>query len=133
MAKFTGDQAEFTFASTQYLCLTDYQWSSSVEEAVSRCSGSSGAVTHRATGATDNTFTFSVITDAGDTTTLNALLPGTSGTFEFHPEGDTANNIEMVATLAYVTSLEMTGATGQHNIHRVTFGIDGTLTIQAAS
>jgi len=133
MAKFSGDQAEFTFASTRYLCLRDFSWSSTVEEAVDRCSSATGAVTHRTTGATDNTFTFSVLTEAGDQTTLNALLPGTSGAFEFHPEGDTASNIEFDAATAYVTSLDFQGATGSLAVHTVTFAIDGTLTVRAAS
>ena len=135
MAKFSGDKASFSFGGTTYQCLTNYSWSGSVQEAVATCSGSSGAVTHRAAGATDDTFTFDVILDAGATgiTTLNALKRGTSGAFGFHPEGDTATYIEFDASNAIVTSSNLGGGTGALGILSITIGIDGDLTIQAAS
>lgn len=135
MAKFTGDSAEFTLDSNQYLCLTDYSWSETVEEAVARCSGASGAVTHRNVGAADATFTFNILTEAGATgiTNLGNLRAGSSGAFEFHPEGDTAGNIEFDATTAYVTSVGQSASTGNFDVTAVTIAIDGTLTIRAAS
>ena len=133
MTKFLGDKASFSLGGTTYECLTDYSWSSSVQEAVARCSSSSGAVTHRNVGAADDTFTFNVILDAGDVDTINELKAGISGAFEFHPEGDSAGNIEFVATSAYSTTSGLAGGVDSHGILNVTIGIDGTLTVQAAS
>ena len=133
MTKFSGDKASFSLASTVYECLTNYSWSGSVQEAVATCSDSGGAVTHRVAGATDDTFTFDVVVDAGDITTLNALKRGSSGAFEFHPEGDTATNIEFTATNAVITQSNLGGGTGALGILSITIGIDGALTIQAAS
>lgn len=133
MAKFLGDKASFSLGGTVYLCLTDFSWSSSVQEAVSRCSSASGAVTHRNVGATDDTFTFNVLLDAGDVDTINELKAGVSGAFEFHPEGDTAANIEFVATSAYSTASGLAGGSESHGVMNITVGIDGTLTVQAAS
>lgn len=133
MAKFLGDTASFSFGGTVYLCLTNYSWSNSVQEVVSRCSSASGAVTHRNVGAPDDTFTFDVILDAGDVTTINAFKDGQSGAFEFHPEGDSASNIEFIATTAYSTTLGLAGGVDSHGILSITIGIDGTLTVQVAS
>lgn len=133
MVKFLGDKASFTLGSTTFLCLTDYSWSSTVDEAVSKCSSASGAVTHRNVGAPDDTFTFNVLVEAGDVTTINALKAGSSGAFEFHPEGDAASNIEFIATSAYATSSGLSGSTSSHAVMPVTIGIDGDLTVQAAS
>ena len=133
MAKFLGDKASFSFASTVYQCLTNYSWSGSVQEAVSRCSSSAGAVTHRNVGAPDDSFTFDVIVDAGDFDTIDELKRGSSGAFEFHPEGDTANNIEFDATSSYVTASSLAGGVDAHGILSITIGIDGTLTVRAAS
>ena len=133
MTKFLGDKASFVFGSTTYLCLTNYSWTNSVQEAVSRCSSSGGAVTHRNVGAPDDVFTFDVILEAGDVTTINAFKDGASGAFEFHPQGDTAATIEFVATTAVATSLGLSGGVDSHGILSITLGIDGTLTVQAAS
>lgn len=133
MTKFLGDKASFKFGSTVYQCLTNYNWSGSVQEAVSRCSSSAGAVTHRNVGAPDDTFTFDVIIDAGDVDTINELKRGASGAFEFHPEGDTASNIEFIAAAASITSSSLAGGVDAHGIMSITIGIDGTLAVQAAS
>lgn len=133
MAKFLGDKASFSFGGTVYECLTNYSWSGSVQEAVSRCSSSSGAVTHRNVGAAEDTFTFDVILDAGDVDTINELKRGTTGAFEFHPEGDTADNIEFIATTGNINSSNLAGGVDAHGILSITIGIDGTLTVQAAS
>ena len=133
MVKFLGDKASFSFASTVYQCLTNYSWSGSVQEAVSRCSSSAGAVTHRNVGAPDDSFTFDVIVDAGDFDTIDDLKRGSSGAFEFHREGDTANTIEFDATSSYVTASSLAGGADAHGILSITIGIDGTLTVRAAS
>lgn len=133
MAKFLGDKASFSFGGTVYECLTNYSWSGSVQEAVSRCSGSTGAVTHRNVGAAEDTFTFDVILEAGDVDTINELKRGETGAFEFHPEGDAAANIEFIATTANINSSNLAGGVDSHGVLSITVGIDGTLTVQAAS
>ena len=135
MAKFAGDKASFKFGSTVYYCLSSYSWSGSVQEAVARCSSSAGAVTHRASGATDDTFTFDVILEgeAAGVTAINALKRGTSDAFEFHPQGDAAANIEFTAASAVVTSSNLGGGTEALGILSLTIGISGTLVVQAAS
>lgn len=133
MAKFTGGLASFSFASTVYECISNYSWSGSVSEAVGRCSASGGAVTHRATGATDDTFNFDVLLEGGSITVTNALKRGESGAFEFHPEGDTAANMEFIATNAIINSSNLGGDPDSLNVLSITIGIDGDLTIQAAT
>lgn len=133
MTKFTGEKASFSFASTVYECLSNYTWSGSINEAVAQCSSSGGAVTHRASGATDDTFTFDVLLEGGSITVIDALKRGSTGAFEFHPEGDTAGNIEFIATNSVLTSSNLGGDPGSLNVLSITIGIDGTLTIQAAT
>jgi hypothetical protein len=133
MAKFSGEKASFLFGAVVYYCVSNYSWSGSVQEAVGRCSSTAGAVTHRAAGATDDTFTFDVLVEADDTTTLNALKRGTTGAFEFHPQGDTATNIEFSAAAAIVTSSNMAGGVDALGVLSITIGIDGALVIRAAS
>jgi len=134
MVKFAGDKAEFTFGSTQYLCLANYRWSGSVADSVAKCSGETGATTVRRAGTPEDQFSFDVIVDAGDITTLNALKRGQVETaFEFHPEGDTALNIEFIATGAVILRSELGGDPDTLGVLSITVGIDGALTIQAAS
>lgn len=133
MTKFTGGLASFSLAGTVYQCISNYTWSGSVSEAVGRCSASGGAVTHRSAGATDDTFTFDVLSEAEDVTTINALKRGSSGAFEFHPEGDSVDAIEFIATNAIVTASNLGGDPDTLNVLSITVGIDGDLTIQAAT
>ena len=133
MTKFLGDKASFVFGATTYLCLTNYSWTNSVQEAVSRCSSAAGAVTHRNVGAPDDVFTFDVLLEAGDIATINAFKDGQTAAFEFHPQGDTASNIEFDAASAVSTTVGLSGGVDSHGVLSVTIGIDGTLTVRAAS
>ena len=133
MTKFSGVKASFKFGDVVYRCLTQGSWSGSISEAVAECSGQYGAVTHRSGGATNDTFTFDVLVDAGDATMLNALKRGTTGAFEYHPEGDTASNIEFTAANAVITASNLATGTGSLGTLSVTIGIDGELVIQVAS
>lgn len=133
MAKILGDLASFSFGGTVYQCLQNYSWSGSVQESVARCSSSSGAVTHRNVGAPDDTFTFDVLVDAQDVDTINELKRGTSGAFEFHPEGDTASNIEFIASSTYITQSSFSGSVDTFGVLSITIGVSGTLTVQAAT
>jgi len=131
--KFDADLAQFKLGATSYACLTDYQMSDAVTIARAACSSSGGAVVHKSAGERDISFTFNVLLGSQDITLLNALAPGTTGAFEFHPEGDTASNIEMVAALGIVASRGMTGSIGSLTVVPITIEIDGSITIQAAS
>lgn len=131
--KFSGDKSSFKFGDKVYRCLTDYNWSGSISEAVAECSGQYGAVTHRSGGATNDTFSFNVLVDKGDTETLNELKRGETGGFEFHPEGDEASNIEFTAASAVINSSGLSGGTSALGVLAITIGIDGDLVIQAAS
>lgn len=135
MAKFTGEKASFSFGGTEYECLQSYNWSGSIQKATSQCSSSSGAVTYQSVGASEDTFTFDVVLEAGSSgqTVISALKRGTSGAFEFHPEDDATNNIEFVATNAIIESSGLAGGPSEHGVLSITIGIDGALTIQAAT
>lgn len=134
MAKFTGAKASFSFDGTEYECLQNYNWSGSIQEATSKCSSSTGAVTYRSVGATEDTFTFDIPLEAGSSgqTIISALKRGSSGAFEFHPEDDVTGNIEFTATNSIVTSSNLPGGASEHAVLSLTIGIDGVLTIQAA-
>lgn len=129
---FDGSYAAFNFGGTTYRCLTNYNWNGQVQEAVERCSSATGAQTQRVAGAPEDVFTFDVILDAEDVTTLNALKRGQTGAFEFHPEDDVADNIEFTATSALVSRSSLAGAPGRISILSISMGIIGDLTIQAA-
>lgn len=135
MPKFTGALASFSFAATEYFCLQTYNWSGSVQEAVSQCSGASGAVTYRTAGAEEDTFTFDIPLEAGASgvTILSALKRGGEGAFEFHPEEDDTGNLEFSATNAIITQSNLAGGASEHGVLSITIGIDGALTIQGAT
>jgi hypothetical protein len=134
MPKFTGGLSQFTLGTTDYLCLNNYTWSGSVADAVAQCSGATGPTTVRRPGTPDDKFTFAVVVDSQDVTTINELKRGVIATaFEFHPEGDAVDNIEFIATGAVVLSSSLAGGPNALGILNVEIGIDGTLTIQAAT
>lgn len=135
MGKFTGALASFKLASVEYFCLQTYNWSGSIQEAVSRCSGASGATTYRDAGAEEDTFTFDIPLEEGaaGVTILSALKRGSSGAFEFHPEDDQIGFLEFVATNAIVTQSSLAGGVDEHGVLSITIGIDGPLTIQGAT
>lgn len=133
MAKFTGELAEFSLGGTVYRCLSNYGWSGSVADAVAQCSGSSAGETVRRPGVPDDQFTFDVVLDAGSVTEISALKRGQTGAFEFHPNGDVAGEIEFLAPNAVVLSSNLGGSPTSLNILSITVGIDGALTVQAAT
>ncbi len=135
MGKFTGELASFSFGGTQYYCLQTYNWSGSIQEAVSQCSSASGAVTYRTAGAEEDTFTFDIPLEEGASgvTIVSALKRGTSGAFEFHPEDDQTGFLEFVAAAAIITQSNLSGGASEHGVLSITVGIDGALTIQGAT
>ena len=134
MGKFTGELSSFSFGGTEYECLSNYSWSGSIQEAVSRCSSASGAVTYRDAGAEEDTFTFDIILEEGASgvAIVSALKRGTEGAFEFHPEDDSTGFLEFVATNAIITQSNLSGGVDKHAVLSITIGIDGALTIQGA-
>lgn len=135
MGKFTGALSSFKLGATEYFCLQTYSWSGSIQEAVSQCSGASGATTYRTAGATEDTFTFDIPLEAGSTgvTIATALKRGSSGAFEFHPEDDATGYLEFSATNAIITQSNLSGGSSEHAVLSITVGIDGTLTVQGVS
>lgn len=132
MPKFTGGKANFDFDSITYFCLQDFAWSGAIQEAAAACSAATGPETHRGIGATDDSFTFNILVDEDDVTTLNALKRGGSGAFEFHPQDSaTTGDIEFTAANVIINSSNMAGATGSLAVLTVVFGVDGLLVIQA--
>lgn len=132
MPKMDFGKSSFSFGGTTYECLNNWSWSGSVQDLVSQCSASTGATTVRRAGTPDDTFTFDVVVDEQDVTTINALKRGESGAFEAHPEGDDADNVEFTATNAIITSSNLGGSPNAMGIYSITIGIDGALTVQAA-
>lgn len=132
MAKLDGGKASFTFGGTTYECLQNWNWSGSVQDLAAQCSASTGATTVRRPGTPDDQFTFDHVLDASDETTVGALKRGQTGTFEFHPEGDSTGNIEFTATNAVILSSSLSGGPNSMAILSITIGIDGDLTVQAA-
>ncbi len=132
--KFVGDMAQITFASTDYLCLTDWQMSSDIEIAVARCSGASGAtVVKIPSSGVNTTFTVNILAEDDWVTELNALVPGATGAWEAHPAGDVAGKIEITATEAIVRSRGLAVTVDGLAVLSVTFEINGAITIQVAS
>jgi hypothetical protein len=135
MGKFTGALASFKLDSVEYFCLQTYNWSGSIQEAVSRCSGASGAATYRDAGAEEDTFTFDIPLEEGATgvTIISALKRGSSGAFEFHPEDEQTGFLEFSAANALVTQSSLAGGVDEHGVLSITIGIDGILAIQGVS
>lgn len=136
---FLGGLTSFDFGGTVYHALRNARWSDRVQVAMERVSGASGAEVVKEVSAGDDwNFTFDVLVPPGSgtpsgVTVLNALKPGNADTFEFHPEGDAADNIEMTATNAIVESQEGNVSPTEFSIATITLQIDGDVTIQAAS
>lgn len=97
----TGKDASFSFAGTVYDetdCLSGFSLNDAINEVVYQC----GGVDKGAAGTRTATFNASLALAIDDETKVSAFTPGTADTFEAHPGGDTANNIEIVATEALV-------------------------------
>lgn len=128
-----GNKAKLKFGGTDYYCINRFSWSGSVQEAVAQCSSSTGGQTRRAAGPANDQFSFDIALDAGDTAVAIALKRGATGAFEFHPEDDVATQLEFSATNAIILQSNLAGGPGQPNMLSVTIGIDGDLTVAAAT
>lgn len=99
----SGKLASFTFAATVYDqddCVQSWDLDHSINEVLYQCGGYEKA----AVGNTSAVFTVTLALAKTDTAKLSALAPGTIGTFEAHPGGDSASNIEITSTQAVVIS-----------------------------
>lgn len=133
---FLGPLMTFDFGGTVFEALRNARWSQRVQVAMETVSGTAGAQVIKDTaGGEEWNFTFDVLVPPGSTgvTLLNNLSAGLEDTFEFHPEGDSADKIEFVATNAIIESQEGNVSPTEHSIASVTIQIDGDVTIQAAS
>jgi len=129
---FTSAKSKLVWGGTDYQCLRNYNWNGSVQEAVERCSGANGAVTHKDMGATDDAFNIDILVDSSTVVaTLAALKRGQSDTFKFYPEEDDTGKLEFDAAVANINQSNMSGAVGTMNVLSLSIGIDGTLTIGA--
>lgn len=134
MSKMTGGKAQFKWGANTYRCLNSFNWSGSVQDLVTQCSGVSGPVTSRRPGTPDDKFTFDIALDEGDDVTVTALKRGqTTTTFEAHPEGDVTGNLEFVSTGAVVLQSNLATGPNAQGILSLTIGIDGELTVGAAA
>ena len=101
-----GKSASFQFAGTTYNgddCLQGWDLNSSINDIVYQCDG----YDKHAVGTKAISFRTSLALAATDSTKHQAFTPGTTGTFEAHPGGDTATYIEITATKATVVSAPM--------------------------
>lgn len=135
---FLGSKAKLTWdTGTTYHGITNYSWSGSVQQQVIRFSSATGTQIARIAGTSteaDDTFDIDMVIAPGDATTLGALKRGdTTTVFEFHPEGDSAGNIEFSATSAVILGSTFSGSIDSGGILSLNIGIDGTLTITDAS
>lgn len=129
-----GGKASVTLGATTYLCINNANWTGSVQDLASQCSGSSGATTVRRPGTPDDQFTFDILVDAQDVTKINALKRGaTFDTFECHPEGDDTDNVEFLATGAVILNSNLPFGPNTVTVLSITVGISGALTVQAAT
>ena len=126
-----GKNASFVFAGTTYDsddCLQSSSLNASVAEVLYFCSG----VEKMVTGTKTITFSASLALSATDTTKVAALDEGSTGSFEYHPAGDTSNYIENTSTRATVTSNNITATPNAVVLMDVTFRLDD-LTRSAAT
>lgn len=135
---FLGGSCVLTWGANTYHGIQNYGWSGSVEEQVIKFSTSSGTGTSRLGGDetdADDSFTFDIVCDAGGAaSTVDALKRGTTETtFEVHPEGDAAGNLEFIGEAGLVSQSDMAGGVDGAGILSVTIGVNGTLTIQDAT
>ena len=104
MAASGGVNASFSFAGSTFdtsSCLQNTQIQRTMNQITYNCAG----VQQYVAGAKVYLFTYQMALASTDTASVAALAEGTTGTFEYHPGGDTAGNIEMTSTKG--TSVQM--------------------------
>lgn len=98
----TGKNASFSFGGTVYDeedCVSGWALNHAINEVIYQC----GGFDKGAAGTETATFSVSLSLAKDDDAKVSALAPGTIDTFEAHPAGDTAANIEITSTEALVT------------------------------
>ena len=134
---FLGSKAVLTFGSNTYHGITNYSWSGSVQQQVIRFSTSSGTGIVRLGGSdtdAEDDLTLDMVIAPGDYSTIAALKRGTtSATCEFHPEADSAGNIEFTFEAGLITNSSFAGSIDSGGVLSITIACNGTLTVQAAT
>lgn len=131
MAAISGKNAEFNLAATVYDaddCLQSWDLSDAIQDVVYQCNG----YDKHAAGTRAVSFSVSLALAAADTTKIAALAPGSTGTFEAHPGGDTATYIEITSTVATVTQCNLSAPINGIVTADVVIALDD-VTYQAAS
>lgn len=131
MALPTGKDAAFTFDGTVYDsddCLQDWALNDAINEVIYTCGGQDRA----AVGSRTSTFQVTLALDTTDDTKVSALAPGSTGTFEAHPAGDTATYIEITSTDAVITNAGISTAVNDIITMDVTIRLND-ITIGAAT
>lgn len=132
--KMTGQKAKVVIGATTYECLNKLDYSGSVADLVAQCSGSGGATTRRRPGTPDDKFSFDVVLDSSDETTIGALKRGvTFTTFEAYPEGAATGMPKFSASAGFVVSANLSIGPNSLGIYSVSVAIDGDLTFGAAA
>lgn len=127
----SGKKASFVFAGTTFTtasCLQSWDFSNAINDIVYQCNG----YDKHLPGTVTAMFRVSLALAATATTTVIALAPGTTGTFQANPGGDVTGNIEISATRAQVNSANI--STGPNAVIMVDVEIaldDVTLTTAA--
>lgn len=100
----SGISQSFTFGATTYAaadCIQSASMNRSVNASMYQCGGTQKT----ALGAKSYVFNATLALSASDTAKVGALQEGDNATaFEYHPGGDTAGNIEMTSTKAWVVA-----------------------------
>lgn len=97
----SGKDASFDFGGVVYDsddCVSGFNLSDAINEVIYQC----GGMDKGAPGTRTAMFNVSLALAADDVTKVTALEPGTIDTFEAHPGGDSAGNIEVTATEALI-------------------------------
>ena len=125
MSGFTSAKAKLTFAGADYQCLQTYQYGGTLNVAKAECSGANGAVTLKASGASDNTLSVDmVVPKINSHTFMNAFVQGAAGALTFYPEEDASGGLTIAATNAIVQQCNLSGGTSAFNIASVMFELD---------
>jgi hypothetical protein len=126
-----GKNASFVFAGTTYSssdCLQSTSLNAAVAEVTYFCSGVEKVVA----GTKTITFAASLALSATDTTKVSALDEGSTGSFEYHPAGDSTSYVENTSTRALVTSNVQTAAPNSVVLMDITMRLDDITRATAA-
>ena len=119
----SGKNASFKFNTVLYDaddCLQGWDLAAALNDIVYQGNG----YDKHLPGTNTTTFRVSLALAKTETTKVTGLAPGTTGTFEAHPAGDTAGNIEIEVTRAQVNSANISAPVNGIIAIDVEFGLD---------